>query len=395
MLTIAVVTNLIPSYRRGFYRRLFAAPDVHVTVFCQRDLKGVNVKSIGHEFGDRVRVVDACVASGERLSWQFLPFGEISSDYDVVFVDGNPRNLSHAVLASVLRAQQRPLVLWTMARSFRGNRATEAMRLGWSRLFPNLFVYTDDEVALLRSRGFKKHNILAQNNGLDQVEIAAEAARWTAERLHRWRVSADLCSRQVLLTCTRLVEKNRIDLALVALQRVRASYPDVMFCIIGEGDERTRLERLASHLGVTQNVRFVGAVYDEDCLAPYFLSSVALLHPGAIGLTLLHAFGYGLPVITHDNGRHHGPEFTAFVEDGTGRTFREGDAASLAERLADYLSDANARARHSILAREIADTKYNCDVMAARFLTMARSAVKMGSLKPQDTSGESRPADSR
>ena len=35
---VAVITNIIPSYRSDFFRRLFADPNLKLTVFCQKKI---------------------------------------------------------------------------------------------------------------------------------------------------------------------------------------------------------------------------------------------------------------------------------------------------------------------------------------------------------------------
>jgi len=64
---------------------------------------------------------------------------------------------------------------------------------------------------------------------------------------------------------------------------------------------------------------------NESDLAPWFLSSELFIHPGAIGLSLLHSFGYGLTVITHDNKMLHNPEYAIFEPELTGRNFHKSD----------------------------------------------------------------------
>jgi len=122
-------------------------------------------------------------------------------------------------------------------------------------------------------------------------------------------------------------------------------------------------------------VRFVGELYDEENLAPWFLSAQALVHPGAIGLSLLHAFGYGLPVVTNGNAAWHGPEFAAFENGLTGRTFREGDADDLARTLIDLLQNPRTLEPMRAHVLEIVRERFNVDVMVERFVATAKQAA--------------------
>jgi glycosyltransferase involved in cell wall biosynthesis len=99
---------------------------------------------------------------------------------------------------------------------------------------------------------------------------------------------------------------------------VISRHPDLLWCVIGDGPERKALEEQALRLGITWHVRWLGTIIDEAELAPWFLSSQALVHPNGIGLSLLHAFGSGVPVVTQGDAATHGPEFDAFTAGETG-----------------------------------------------------------------------------
>src|ERR1035437_2939524 len=184
---VAIILDVIPSYREGFYDILFERKDIEVTVYAQPNIPGLNLKTIHNRYANQVKLVKFSCAKREKISWQFLPFYEIFTKYDVVVVQGNPRQVSHFVLATLLRLFGKKMVLWTMAHSFRGFSPTEELRLFWSRIFKYIFVYTDAEVEFLRKKGFNKQYIVGMNNGLNQRIIDAATIEWNADRLREWR----------------------------------------------------------------------------------------------------------------------------------------------------------------------------------------------------------------
>jgi len=370
---VAVVTNVLPHYRGAFYDRLFQRRDLDVHVFCQRAIPGMNLETVHARF-PRVSLVPAMSLSRERLAWQWLPWARLLSSFDVLFVSGNPRVVSNVVLATAARVLGRPVVLWGQAHTANADPRTERLRHWWWRRFRNLFVYTDGEARWLRGRGFTCHHIVGMNNGLDQRRIDAAAASWTPERLHAWRRQEGLEGRAVVLSCARLEPKNRFDLWLSAMPAVIARVPDLLWCVIGDGEERRVLEARGRDLGLDRHVRWLGALVDEDRLAPWFLASRLLVHPEAIGLTLLHAFGYGLPVVTQDDPAGQMPEFDAFVPGRTGMVYRRGDAADLGDTVGRCLRDDKVLDRMGDEARRIAREAYNVDVMVERFVAMAMHA---------------------
>jgi glycosyltransferase involved in cell wall biosynthesis len=377
-LKIAIITNIIPSYREGFYDRLFARKDLFVKVYCQDYIPGMNIRTIHEKYYENVQLLKFVSAKREKIVWQFLPWKEILCEYDVIFVGGNPRVLSHAFLATYLQLFGKKVVLWTTAHSFRANLVTEKLRLLWSRIFDFIFVYTDVEVAYLRNKGFMNNFILGMNNGLDQKMIDATILKWPESRAKRWRQSQGVENRTLLLSCARLDEKNKFGLVVEALPLMIAQIPDLIWCVIGDGDDKIKLESIVNEAGLSNYVRFVGEVYVEDELAPWFLSSHVFVHPAAIGLSLLHSFGYGLPVVTHGRSELHGPEYAAFEPDITGRNFSIGDHQRLAETVMKLLQDRTALVNMNNYVFKVAREKYNVDVMVERFVEIARKAFTAG-----------------
>ena len=189
---------------------------------------------------------------------------------------------------------------------------------------------------------------------------------------------AESDGRTILLSCTRLEPKNKFDLMMRALPAIARDVPNVTWCIVGGGPEQERLSAMARELGLSDRVRFVGEEYDERELAPWFLSADLFVHPGAIGLSLLHAFGYGVPVVTHGSADRHGPEFGAFEDNLAGRTFREDDSEDLGATISALLKDAPARLAMKQRVQQVARHDYNVDVMVERFVETARRAAGAG-----------------
>ncbi|OGO29003.1 MAG: hypothetical protein A2W33_07365 [Chloroflexi bacterium RBG_16_52_11] len=373
-LKIAVVINILPSYREGFYRRLFARDDLFVKVYCQEAIPGSNLKTIHDQYPENVVLVKSFTAKNEKIVWQSLPWRECLTGYDVVFVEGNPRYLSHAILATLMKIFRKRVVLWTMAHSFRANTLTENIRLLWSRIFDFLFVYSDSEVAFLRKKGFKNSSIVGMNNGLDQKKIDATIQLWPRDKVDAWRKEQNLQGNRLLLSCARLEPKNKFKQFIQALPAIVDEFSDVVWCVIGGGVEQPALESLIQAANLTKHVRFIGALYDEAELAPWFLSSEILVHPAAIGLSILHAFGYGLPVVTHKNWAHHGPEYSAFEPGLTGQNFAEDDVDGLAETVIRLLRDNESRKQMKRYVQALTREKYNVDTMVDRFVNMAHAA---------------------
>ncbi len=101
---------------------------------------------------------------------------------------------------------------------------------------------------------------------------------------------------------SRLAWKKGIEHLLEAVPQVRDTVAAVHFVIVGEGPLRSRLEARANELGVSGQVRFLGARRDVLDLLPAF--DVFVLPSVVEGMSnaLLEAMGVGLPVVATDVG---------------------------------------------------------------------------------------------
>jgi glycosyltransferase involved in cell wall biosynthesis len=134
------------------------------------------------------------------------------------------------------------------------------------------------------------------------------------------------------------------------------------------------LRKQAATASVEDHILWIGEVYDEYDLAPWFLSSRVLVHPGAIGLTLMHAFGYGVPVVTHDDFEFQMPEIAAFEDGINGLLFANNNVAELAATVVALLNDRRLATRLGRSGLQAVQSKYNTSAMAQRFVDVARIA---------------------
>lgn len=113
--------------------------------------------------------------------------------------------------------------------------------------------------------------------------------------------------------------------------------PDsVALSIVGDGDARQSLQRLADRLGVSNRVTFHGRV-DHDELAPYYRGADLFVHPGLLpepfGRTVLEAIQCRCPPVVSDIG---GPPW---VVGDCGLVFERNDSTDLADKINTLLTD--------------------------------------------------------
>lgn len=140
----------------------------------------------------------------------------------------------------------------------------------------------------------------------------------------------------------RLAPVKRFDLLIEQFLETRRRLPDAVLTIVGEGPERTRLERRIAELGAATWIRLVGRLPFEELLALYrrsWLITSASLTEGW-GLTLTEAAGCGTPAVASDVPGHR----SSVLRGRTGSLVPVGELGSA---LADLLVDGARRSAMS------------------------------------------------
>ena len=108
--------------------------------------------------------------------------------------------------------------------------------------------------------------------------------------------------KKVLLTVSRLADSERYkghDRVIRALPRVLAQYPEAVYLVVGDGDDRSRLETIATETGVSEQVHFTGLIGADDLPDHYRLADVFVMPSTGegFGIAFLEALASGVPVI--------------------------------------------------------------------------------------------------
>lgn len=177
----------------------------------------------------------------------------------------------------------------------------------------------------------------------------------------------DDISAPVIVTTSRLVKKNGIDILIRAFALVHEHVPTATLEIAGEGTERRALETLVHKMGLARAVIFHGYVaYDH---IPEFLSRARVfVRPSrseGLGTSFLEALAAGVPVVATPVGG-----IPDFLEDGkTGLFARVDDIDDIARQIIRLLTDSSLRTTLSQEGRKLVRSRYTWDFVAERMQT--------------------------
>lgn len=155
----------------------------------------------------------------------------------------------------------------------------------------------------------------------------------------------------------------RVDDVIEVFARVSLELPSCELVLIGDGPERSRIERMVHERNLGARVRFLGK---QLHVAPILQKTDLFLLPSeteSFGLAALEALSCGVPVVASRVGGL--PEV---ISDGkNGALVALGDVAAMARAALAILGDASLQARLSAGARATAVEKFPRDPMVARY----------------------------
>lgn len=298
---------------------------------------------------------------------------------DVVVLSWSTRYLS--LVPGLLRARRRGVgsVLWGHGYSKAETGLTATTRNRVSDLADALLFYNHTIANEFVARGNSKpERVFVALNSLDQTKIRAAREAWLSDpaRLAAFQKQHDLAGTPNLLFVSRFDHRNRVDLLLEAVASLQDRFPSMVINLVGKGPEEATLRAQARSLGIASKVRFLGAIYEEHELAPWFLSASAFVYPSNIGLSLLHAFGYGLPVITSDDRGAQNPEFEALKHGVNGFAYPAGSTAGLAAAITEVCESASKRQTLSTNAHQTTAQEFTLQRMVDGMEAAIRYAAK-------------------
>jgi glycosyltransferase involved in cell wall biosynthesis len=181
-----------------------------------------------------------------------------------------------------------------------------------------------------------------------------------------------------LLYVGRLSEKKGLAYLLQALPAVIRSHPQAKLVVVGDGEERSNMTRLAGELGLTnENLVFVGSL--PNTLLPQFYATADLFIGPSVsatggdqegfGLVFVEAMGCGCPAIVTDL-----PAISDIVMDGvTGLVVPQKNSVGLALAILLLLADPKLRDTLGRAGRIYVSERFDWELIAEKYMHILKS----------------------
>jgi len=214
--------------------------------------------------------------------------------------------------------------------------------------------------ALVERDGLAPERVVVLENGVD------------THRFNRFMLP-DTSKRRVRVGCVaNLRPVKNIDGLMRAARVAIDRFPQLMFEVVGDGEQRAELERLHAELGLGDRFVLRGSVSDVAGFLRTVEIAVLPSHSEGMSNALLEAMSAGRAVVATDVGAN-----ATLVQDGkSGQIVPPGDTNALVDAIGQYLAHPLRAAAHGSAARRRVETHYSRDAMTRRFEEFYRGLVK-------------------
>lgn len=298
-----------------------------------------------------------CIDLFKGMWWFKGIIGLSFRNYQVYLIDGNFHCISIWIFLLLNKLLGKKTFVWTHGWYGKEGRAKKTIKRCYYSLVTGAFLYGEYARRLMIDEGYSENKLFCIANSLDyqkQLKFRNEAKYTHIFRNHFENGDP------VIIYIGRLQKIKKFELLLQAINLLRQRNFYVNLVLVGDNVDIDNLDEILNS-GISENrIWHLRASFNEKELSEYFYNADVCISPGNVGLTSIHAFTYGCPVITHNNFKNQMPEFEVIEDGKTGLFFKENDAKDLSDKIYDWLM-------YSVNNREIIrkdcyriiDSKYN------------------------------------
>lgn len=278
--------------------------------------------------------------NGETAVWQnfLVPFKKYKRP-DVVIMEQSPRILSLFPLFLYCRWKNIPFILWghggSRRRSVSESDNVKDMMHRWLIRKADAFICYTDGIKDELSKITEKQKLFVARNTLDTETLFSIRSKLEKEGRETVKNKLGLKRKNYICFIGRLLEDKQVDYLIDVYELIKKRIADSGLLLIGDGPERNYIEGYVSKNGL-KDVYFLGGIDDWEQSGQYLYVSDVMVMPGYVGLSVNHAFCFGLPVITQagdKNGPFHSPEIEYIIDGETGFICQKGNKEEMTQAI--------------------------------------------------------------
>lgn len=376
---IAIFQPLIPKYRVPIFQAINSSKSIDLTVYAGESIGSLKAVNDKLKFKQVLSPVKTFHLFKFELKSQLHHITVYVKHYDAIIASWDVSYITLIFLIIKCKLHKVPIILWGHGYSKNASNWRDCVRNFYGKTCDAVLVYSDTTAnKLINSKNYRRKKIFVAQNAISHTDIETAIQYWNARpaELEKFKSTHNLDPNCSIIFVSRLEKKNKIELMFNALREILKKYKNARLIIVGEGAYKQKLEEIASKINLLDKVIFTGPIYDEMHLAPWMLCSSIFCYPTNIGLSVHHAFCYGLPVVTTDNFAVQNPEVELITNGENSLLYTDNSWKDMSEKWDKLISNKALRIRMGKEAKKLVSEKYTITNMVNGVLDSINYVVK-------------------
>ena len=364
MLKINIQQPAIATYRKPLFQEL--SKQFELKLFYGNDGVPMELPKKVELFYSHLRKIDF---SFVQVKWHWAQIKAVNRNTDVAILSWDIQYITLWLALSKAFLLKKPVILWGHGYSKKEHGIKRIIRNIPLKLADAALLYDYCTAENFLKDPRLKRKIFVAPNSLDQKNIQCAKENWLKNKmeLNEFKRSKGIDKSFNLIYIGRIYEENKLELLIDTLDHLIKRDHNVKLIIIGKENKYVEiLQKNVRINGIANHIIWTGSIYEEEKIAPWMLSSHIFCYPANIGLSIMHAFGYGLPVVTDNNYVAHNPEIWSLKSGTNGLVYRKNDVCDFAEKIIELKENNLLRQEMSHAALKTVD-HYNIEEMVKGF----------------------------
>jgi glycosyltransferase involved in cell wall biosynthesis len=343
---IIIFQRILPHYRTGFFIK-FAAKFKKSKILYGQPFKDESLKNDDLKNDDTFQKVKNLYFNKKGSIFISEIFGIIKkAKPEVVISVFNTGNLNIYILFLLRKIYKFKIILWSFGydpvRGFNpAKNLTDKIRLYLSEKADAVIFYWQSGKAEIEKFSDRKEHFFVAPNTLDTDRLFLLKERFDKTGKEKIRSELGIIEKNHFIYIGRLLKDKEVDILIKAFSELLSNGRDVRLTIIGDGPERSSLEQLVKKHNV-KNICFTGEILDEEQTGKWIYISDAFIMPGRLGLSVVHSFCFGTPVISQKKEKYFHGEGVGYIKEGVnGFLVEDGNIKALSDKMSEIISNAD------------------------------------------------------
>ncbi|WP_341221448.1 glycosyltransferase [Polaribacter atrinae] len=290
-------------------------------------------------------------------NWMRGAVGLLRKPYKAYFLIGEPYCISTWFVLFIAKLLNKKTYLWSHGWYGKEGFLKTLFKKAFFNQADKIFLYGNYAKELMINEGFDDDKLVVIYNSLNyESQLNIRKTLKTTDIYNNYFKNDS----PVLIYIGRIQKVKRLDLLIEAMKVLKDKNIETNLVVIGGNNDDKDFINLINNVGLKDNVWLHGPCYDERVIGEFLYNANVCVSPGNVGLTAMHSFAYGTPVITHNNFKNQMPEFEAIKPGVTGDFFKENDVHDLSLSISKFINVTNKeRELLRTKAFEVIDLDYN------------------------------------